>query len=394
MKYYFPIHIDGGNRGCEAIAKSTALLLNERPEHLFGYCRDIALDTRLGLTDFVTLLPYDRGSYIVDRILAAVNRLFHSNKTQEWRLLHVYKRFLNRIGKEDIMISTGGDMMCYDNNEVIHTNNYLHRKGIKTILWGCSMGPENMTKEKLATLFNFSLVYTRESLTYNYFKSLGLKHMCLLPDPAFILRDDPCPLPECFRSNEVIGLNISNYVMGGMTLDKPFGREVLRLIDHILKNTSLHILLIPHVTWNRDNVNQDDRQMAGIVSRHFGDSDRLHILDIDTLNYCQIRHIISKCKMFIGARTHAVISAYSMCVPTIALGYSIKSRGIAKDLGLDDVLVVNCKQFSEGDLLRSFLHLATNEESIRKQLTDIMPEYTQRTYQIREYLKQITEQKS
>ena len=98
--------------------------------------------------------------------------------------------------------------------------------------------------------------------------------------------------------------------------------------------------------------------------------------------------------MFIGARTHAVISAYSMCVPTIALGYSIKSRGIAKDLGLDDVLVVNCKQFSEGDLLRSFLHLATNEESIRKQLTDIMPEYTQRTYQIREYLKQITEQKS
>ena len=27
MKYYFPIHLDGGNRGCEAIAKGTAMLL-------------------------------------------------------------------------------------------------------------------------------------------------------------------------------------------------------------------------------------------------------------------------------------------------------------------------------------------------------------------------------
>lgn len=38
--------------------------------------------------------------------------------------------------------------------------------------------------------------------------------------------------------------------------------------------------------------------------------------------------------MFIAARTHADISAYSMCMPTFALGYTVKSVGIAKDLGL------------------------------------------------------------
>ena len=29
MKYYFPIHLDGGNRGCEAIARSTSKMIKE-----------------------------------------------------------------------------------------------------------------------------------------------------------------------------------------------------------------------------------------------------------------------------------------------------------------------------------------------------------------------------
>ena len=91
--------------------------------------------------------------------------------------------------------------------------------------------------------------------------------------------------------------------------------------------------------------------------------------------------------MFIGARTHAVISAYSMCVPTIALGYSIKSRGIAKDLGLDEQLVVNSKNFTKGALLRSFAYLMDQESALRQHLQNIMPEYRQRTYLIREKLK-------
>jgi polysaccharide pyruvyl transferase WcaK-like protein len=128
--------------------------------------------------------------------------------------------------------------------------------------------------------------------------------------------------------------------------------------------------------------------MAEIVTRHFNSDKRILTLDIDSLNYCQIRYAISKCKAFIGARTHAIISAYSMCVPAIALGYSIKSRGIAKDLGLDERLVVNSKNFAEGDLLRSFNYLMDNEANIREHLQSVMPAYKQKTYGIRELLKQ------
>lgn len=389
MKYYFPIHLDGGNRGCEAIAKGSAILINEKAEHLIGYCRNVELDQKLGLRQYLTLIPYHLDSYLIDRCVAAINKIFHTNKTLEWRWLYFYRSFLRMITSNDIMISTGGDMLCYDNNQVIYTNNYLHKRGVKTVLWGCSMGEENQTKEKLQTLFNFSMIYVRDSLTYNYFKGLGLKNLCLCPDPAFILPAEPCKVPECFSYGDVIGFNISNFVVGGMTLDSRFGKEVLSLIDYILNQTEYHILLVPHVTWNIGNVNQDDRQMAQIIRQHFEDSRRIQILDIDNMNYCQIRHVISKCKMFIGARTHAVISAYSMCVPAIALGYSVKSRGIAKDIGLEDTLVVDCKNSSEGSLLRSFLYLKDHVEEIRLHLEQIMPNYKKRTYLIREYLEKL-----
>lgn len=47
MKIYFPIHLDGGNRGCEAIAKGTAEILGLPKEQLIGLCRNIELDKRL-----------------------------------------------------------------------------------------------------------------------------------------------------------------------------------------------------------------------------------------------------------------------------------------------------------------------------------------------------------
>ena len=388
MRYFFPIHLDGGNRGCEAIAKGTAILINEPAEHLYGYCSDVSLDTTLGVSQYITLIPYSQRNYIKDKFLAVLKKLIHTEKTSQLRELYPYRSFLNMIKKDDIMVSTGGDMMCYDNNSVIYTNNYLHDKGIKTVLWGCSMGAENMTKEKKKTLFNFSLIYTRESLTYNYFKSLGLKNVCMCPDPAFILPAEPWNIPQFLSDGDVIGINISNYVMGGMTLDSQFGREVLHMIDYIIKQTNLNILFIPHVTWNDPKENQDDREMATIICNYFDNNNKLCILDIDRLNYCKIRHIISKCSMFIGARTHAVISAYATCVPTIALGYSIKSRGIAKDLGLDKRLVVNSRNFTERDLIRSLKYMMKNETNIRTHLQKIMPDYKQRAYQIRRILKQ------
>ena len=78
-----------------------------------------------------------------------------------------------------------------------------------------------------------------------------------------------------------------------------------------------------------------------------------------------------------------------MCVPTIAIGYSIKSVGIAKDLQLNKTLVVDCRIPDKGALMKSFIYLTENETRIREHLMKIMPEYIQSTYRIRDFLTNI-----
>ena len=384
MSYYFPVHIDGGNRGCEAIAKGTAILLNDNKENLHGLCRNIPLDKKLGVDKYVTLERFKKASFLTRVYNFLVYRIHMPLKPI---VFSPPLEFVKMMPKEGVLVSTGGDMMCYGNNYVITTNNYAHNNGNKSILWGCSMGPENLTPEKEETLRNFSLVYARESLSYDFFKSLGLKNVCLFPDPAFVLEPEKCELPECFRPNKVIGINLSNYTVGSYTLDTPFGKEVKTLLDYILTKTDYSILLIPHVMWD----DQDDRIVARNVAEAYNKyNNRIFVLDSNKYNYLQIRYIISNCHIFIGGRTHAVVSAYSTCVPALALGYSIKSKGIAKDLGLSKNTVVDSKHIHhEGCLLDSFIYLCENESSIRKHLQEIMPEYTQRAYAIRELVKKL-----
>lgn len=388
MKYYFPIHLDGDNRGCEGIAKGTALLLGESKDKLIGLCRNIGLDTRLGIGQYYTMVPYVQLPFLkrVGNKFITLARKSHLAPNLKYFSIEQMERFIPQMQTGDIMLSTGGDMMCYgDNTPSVRSCELAAAKGCKTILWGCSMGPKNLTPIKEQVLRKFSLVYARESLTYDFFKSLGLENVVCLPDPAFVLEPEPTPLPECFGKGDVVGINLSNYTVGADHLNTPFGQEVKLLLDYILKQTDKQILLVPHVFWH----GQDDRLISRVVRRAYPEyADRITILDGASLNYLQIRHIIGHCWCFIGGRTHAVVSAYSTCTPAIALGYSIKSRGIAKDLGLAEQLVIDCvNKIEPSGLLNSFKHVEAHHDEIKSHLQAIMPTYRQKPYEIREVLK-------
>ena len=375
MKYYFPIHLNGGNRGCEAIAKGTALILKENKENLIGLCTDIKLDCQLKIDDYVTLQPMRRKS-ISFRI---ENRIYKNVVRDEWKKKtfayhYEYAPFLDQMNKDDIMISTGGDMMCYSENQVIYTVDYLYRRGIHSILWGCSIGEKNITLRKLQALKLFSHIYARETLTQKVLAKHNINNVSVFPDPAFILEPVPCELPECFSRGGVIGINLSNYVMGGFDLNSTFAKEVDSLIRYILQSTDYQILLIPHVLWE----GQDDRIISNLIKEKYDSHNRISILASGDLNYCQIRYIISKCYCFIGARTHAVISAYSTCIPAIAIGYSIKSRGIAKDIGMPEETIVDSINIRKGELLDAYCFLQSETKNISRYLSDYMGDYKQK----------------
>ena len=372
VKIHLLMHLDGGNRGCEAITKSTAILLKKPVSDIYAYSKNTVLDTFLGITKYCMIKKIGMNSLqkIIRKILCKIIKNTETRKKLYFKF-H-YLPHMKKVTHNDIYLSTGGDMMCYVDNEAIYTNNYLHNRGVKTVLWGCSMGPENATPAKLETLKNFSAIYARESLSYKFFKDLGLKSVFLLPDPAFILMPQPFDLPSFFKDSEVVGVNLSNYVLKNDSLESDKAKQVLELLNYILDNTKYHVLLIPHVFWN----NQDDRVVSKKIKSKFAANSRVSILNSEQLNYCEIRYVISKCRFFVGARTHSVISAYSMQVPSIALGYSIKSRGIAKDIGLPKELVVDFRDdLDKSVLLNAFLYMQNNETQIRSLLQANIPPY-------------------
>ena len=382
MKYLLPIHLDGGNRGCEAITISTAKILNSPKEQIKALSNNIPLDTRLGVNKYVTLQkrPAISLGFKIKRKLLRV--LTHDNfKVTNYTYRHTYLPFLKQASKNDIMLSTGGDMMCYGDNQVIYTNELMFSKGIKTVLWGCSIGKENLTPEKIKTLQHFSKIYARESLTAEVLTNLGLKDVATFPDPAFILEPEICELPQIF-TGDVIGINLSNYVVGDYNLNTNFGNEIKKLIEYILQETKLNILLIPHVLWK----GQDDRIITNYIIESYKNNPRISALDSNSYNYCQLRYIISQCKYFIGARTHSIISAYSTCTPAIALGYSIKSKGIAKDLKLPKELIVDSKNYTKDELLISFKYLLNSGEEIRNHLQKVMPGYIKQLSNVTSWL--------
>lgn len=383
-KYYFPIHLDGGNRGCEAIAKGTIEIIGLKKDEYIGLCNNIQLDTKLGLASICTLKGakhiglFPKGMNIIRRVLCG------DAVANQARYSMLYDKFLDQTTSSDVCLITGGDMLCYGNNQLNYIVNRLSEQKKPVVLWGCSFGKENLTPEKKEVLTKFTAVTARESLTFDYLANeLNLKNISLFPDPAFVLQPQAIELPDYFDGN-VLGINISNFVSKDSMSENGFFPHFTDFIDYVLKNTELTVVLIPHVFWR----GQDDREVCNMVKGNFATNNRVKIFDTEHLNYCQIRYVISKCTCFIGARTHSMISAYSTCTPALALGYSIKSKGIVKDLGLNEKLVVDYRSVkSADDLIARFKYLMENLNEIKEHLNIIMPTYTKKAYEAKTIIK-------
>ena len=151
-----------------------------------------------------------------------------------------------------------------------------------------------------------------------------------------------------------------------------------------MESTEYAIALIPHVTVKTT----DDREPLKKIHEKYKDTGRVAVVEDQS---CQeLKYIISKCAMFIGARTHATIAAYSSCVPTIVLGYSVKARGIAKDIfGTDKNYVLPVQQLeTENDLIHAFKWMMNSCEEIKNHLNSFIPGYIKSAYEAGDLIKQ------
>ncbi|MFJ7830510.1 polysaccharide pyruvyl transferase family protein [Peribacillus sp. NPDC097284] len=369
-------HGGSGNRGCEAIVRSTQKMLdNINGDRMFYLCSlNKKEDNDVGISGFNDIIQYSnyvkRKSF--NHIVAAINNRFTHNNEKYITLAQkdLYKNF----NKETIALSIGGDNYCYSNSKWLYLSHSAAKKrNAKTVLWGCSLEENNMNEELIKDLNSYDLIIARESITYSLLKNHGLENKSkLYPDPAFQLDIEETKLPFGFRVRNTVGINLSPYIFKSKISKDEVVELYLCLIKHIIETSDMQIALIPHVFWSHNN----DLEVLNEIYSKVKETDRVVLIN-EEYNCMQLKYIISQCKLFIGARTHSTIAAYSSCVPTLVLGYSVKSRGIARDIfGSEEKMVIQIQELDNHiDLINAYEFIKENELKIRSQLTKLMPIY-------------------
>lgn len=375
-------HGGSANHGCEAIVRSTQKMLRKRLT-LFSSC--IEEEYRYNIDQIVDVYEDKYKPVKVGTIkylyCAIYSKLYHNDYNF---IKYGHKEFLSKVLSGDICVSIGGDNYCYAGvDKLSYYNRMIHEKGAKTVLWGCSIDPSVLTESVIEDLKCYDLITVRESLSYDGLKHVGISDNVLLcPDPAFQLERIECSLPLGFTEKSTIGINVSPLVAdyGSMVME-----NYEELIRYILEKTDYKIILIPHVV----KIESDDRQTLKFFLEKFRKTHRIAL--VEDHNCMELKAIISKCRMFIGARTHATIAAYSSHVPTLVAGYSIKARGIAKDIfGTEEHYVIPVQSFtSKSDLTNAFIWLCEHESEIREYLERVMPEYSAKALNAAEAVKRL-----
>ncbi|RXR27737.1 polysaccharide pyruvyl transferase family protein [Flavobacterium piscinae] len=381
MKILLYFHGGSKNRGCEAIVRSAIPIIKKSLPHatLDLASWDPASDTDFtGISKIYDVQPQPIAKFSLDWFISLYHVKVHHSEAFAHKTMH--KRLLDLIPHYDLLLSVGGDNYCYGEQPWLYVvDEYIKKAGKKLVLWGASIGEEDLSPAKIADLKQFDLLLVRETLTEAVLNQHGIANVKLCADGAFTMVKEELPLPEGWQENNTIGFNYSPLVWKRNQASKEAAQH---LIQHILDTTTLTVALTPHVMIPGNN----DYEMLVAFYERFQDHPRVILLP-DTLNAIQYKGYIARMRFFIGARTHATIAAYSNYVPTMVLGYSIKSKGIAKDIFGFERLVLGINEIADTEkLIQKFEELKRDETELREILTKEIPRIQSMSYKAGEYL--------
>lgn len=356
------------NKGCEALVNST---INQIPQ-----------DVEISLATFD--YKHDKNFYNkhISKIVDHHRQDEKEFTEKEKKLYEYYKSIpfdynnyeflyqrdvINEMKKSDLSIHIGGDNYCYGVNEwMFSLNTKAKELNKKTVLWGASLFDEITDLDLINDLRKYDLLMLREKISYNAInKYIPEEKLMLIPDPAFSLKPQKIELNEWYKSQKkILGLNLSPLVIK----TEENKNIIIKFINYILKHTDYSIVLLPHVTVEEVS----DNKILKPIKEIFKNNSKV-FLENDKYNCQEIKYIISKCDLLIAARTHASIAAYSSIVPTLVIGYSVKSRGIAENI-FDNYknYVIPIEDLNYDNILEKFEFIDKNSEKIKKILQEKM----------------------
>lgn len=365
---------DYRNRGCEAITRgSLEIFRRVMPDVVFTdsyfLYENIDVESCLGPDVQNSPVKYPR-RWSFKWILLNVFLMVSSR-------LAGYVLFFNSgksVAKSAAVFSLGGDNYSLDYGvpkRFLSMGDFVKRRKKPFIIWGASIGPfssEPGFESRLIKNFrrNVDLIFVREKESFDYLvgKGLGSK-VHLMADPAFIMEPEVCTeallgisLPEAF-----IAVNFSPSMSKCVTDGNSERWKSIchDTIERLYGKYKMPIILVPHVFIDKEFM---ESALFKLMQK-YNDIKMVN----PNLNAAQMKWIISKAKVVIAARTHATIASFSTCVPTLSLGYSLKSIGLNKLMfGNTDYLLYG-DEINADAILKKISHIIKEEKFIKETLS-------------------------
>ena len=139
-----------------------------------------------------------------------------------------------------------------------------------------------------------------------------------------------------------------------------------KVADYLVEKFNAQVVFISHVIIPPKYGYHDDRFVAEKVYLLARNKNRINIIRGD-YSPEELKGIIGRCDLFIGARMHSDIASASMHVPTIALAWSHKYYGMMRMLGQEKyVCDIGTTTFDE--LVSKINDAWSNRDEISKKL--------------------------
>ena len=245
------------------------------------------------------------------------------------------------------------------------------------------------------------LVTVREEVTQNILvKNLGINKdvIKLTADLAFLM--DPLDKVSSIKLLEKYDIYYEKEPIIGMTIVNKTGilnqikiniknhiNKLSQVVEFVSEKTMAKIVFFPHSIGPGDADN--DRIAAQAIFDICRNKDNIILIE-DDIPAAELKGMIGCCDFFIGERTHSIISAVSMLVPSVSISHrhDYRTIGILGKMLKMEKLIYDINEIDNIEKLKDFvLNAWNNREFIKNSLIRTVPNAINNAMKNEIYLK-------
>lgn len=424
LSILIPEKIPAHNKGEEAITLGICKTLEvqgiQSKIYLFSESPEYDGKAYKGMVEIIT------ESLIPTSLFSRRRKLFHLLRSGSKHLLflmcpppirrRIFKGKLWQVYMEVDLV-----LLAHDNAfSLVHNFLILFCKLLrkKVVMYGASILPHvyEKTIPRIFTRFclnKLDLITLREFKSYEFLKRVGLDpaRLHVTADKAFILEPvEKNRALELLKNNNIvpdnrplIGMTLVYYGSGvyrrGLINYKDpkekysaYTGIMARVVDFLIKEFGARVIFMPHTIGPTEA--NDDRKVAADVINKVDDKSGVFAINGD-YSASELKGMIGCFDFFVGARTHSVIAATSMAVPSVVLSYpkDFRTYGIIGDMLGQSRWVYNIEYLQEQDLIEMIKDAWSSRHDTRRQLPDIIKRMKELTLLNGKLLKDMLDKK-